>query len=93
MIEEKVQFISKEELATIVAEGVRKALEERAAAKQEDGGTTFGVTSKEASREADNFREDYQKLLAEHVKASKQWEEQAQSLTTAAQNIAGIREQ
>ena len=92
-IEEKVQSISREELAAIVAEGVRKALEERAAAKQEDGGTTFGVTSKETSREADNFREDYQKLIAEHDKASKQWEAQARSLTGAAETIARVREQ
>ena len=76
----------------MVAEGVKRALEERAAASQEEGGTKFGVTSMEASREAERFREECLKLLNDQVALSRSWTEQTKTLEATAQNIAEMRE-
>ncbi len=92
-VEEKGQFYRTEELEFIVAEGVKKALAEREAAKDDAGRSTFGVTSAESSKGAEEFREGFQKFMEGQEKTSKTWEVQARGLAGAAAKMAELEEE
>ena len=91
--EKEGKFYQTEELAIFVAAGVKQALAELAAATKDAGGTVFGVSSLESSKDAEEFKNDIQKFMEEQSKTAKALEAQAQGLASAAAKFKDLEEE
>ena len=69
-----------DELALLVEAGVKKALAELEAAKNDAGGTVFGVASLESSKVAEEFREGMQKFMEERTRPPRLWKHKLRAL-------------